>query len=74
MTMADLHGDPRDPKDPTKPEPEAPWSLRPTDDTQLTCIVCGEAWVDFEFYSRTDTRRQFQGIHTRCAETIGPLA
>jgi hypothetical protein len=73
MTMADPHGDPREPRAAKAPTRTLQVPLRPTDDPQLTCIVCGQAWVEFEFFSRSAGTRQFQGLHARCAETIGPL-
>lgn len=72
-SMADPHGDPRDPRRATEATRTLQLPLRPTDDHYITCVVCGQDGVEFEFFSRTAARRQFQGLHQRCAETIGPL-
>jgi len=47
--------------------------LRPTDDAYITCIVCHQDQVEFEFTSRSPNARLVQGIHQRCAETIGDI-
>ncbi len=47
--------------------------MTPTDDAYITCVVCRQAGVEFEFHSRAPDRRQWQGLHLRCAETIGPV-
>jgi hypothetical protein len=66
--------DPRDPRASSISTHTLSIPLRPTDDAFITCVVCNEDGVEFEFHSRTPDRRQFQGIHERCAETIGPVA
>ena len=73
MTMANPHGDPRDPRITAEATRTLHVPLRPTDDRYITCVVCHQAEVDFEFFSRTASSRQFQGLHKKCAETIGPL-
>jgi hypothetical protein len=73
MGMAYPHGDPREPRAARTVEKTLQMPLRPTDDAYITCVVCGQDGVEFEFHSRTPTQRQFQGMHLRCAETIGPV-
>jgi hypothetical protein len=71
--MANPHGDPRDPRRAAEATSTLSVPLRPTDDHYLTCVVCNQDGVEFEFFSRTTKQRQFQGLHRRCAETIGPI-
>lgn len=69
--MTHPNGDPRDARNATEPTASLLVPLRPTTDAYITCVVCNQADVDFEFFSRTPERRQFQGMHKRCAETVG---
>ena len=73
MGMAYPHGDPREPRAASAAKRVLHVPLRPTEDAYITCIVCQQDGVEFEFHSRTPTQRQFQGLHLRCAETIGQL-
>jgi hypothetical protein len=36
----------------------------------IACVVCNQAQVQFEFFSRTPGAQQLQGLHMRCAEKI----
>lgn len=74
MTMAYPHNDPRQARGAAEPTRTLQVPLRPTDDRYITCVVCSQDNVEFEFFSRTTERRQFQGLHARCAETIGPVS
>jgi hypothetical protein len=69
--MANPHGDPREATTATAPTQTLHVPLRPTTDRYIACIVCDQVDVEFEFFSRTPGTRQFQGLHRRCAETIG---
>jgi hypothetical protein len=71
MSMAYPHGDPREPRPTSAVTKTLHVPLRPTDDAYITCVVCRQAGVEFEFHARTPDRRQWQGLHLRCAETIG---
>lgn len=73
MGMADPHGDPREARATLDPTYALRVPLRPTTDAYITCVVCDQDHVDFEFFSRTPTARQFQGLHKRCAATIGEV-
>jgi hypothetical protein len=72
--MADLHGDLREPRPTSTPTRTLQVPLRPTDDPHITCVVCNRDGVEFEIFSRTPERRQFQGLHERCAATMGVLS
>ena len=71
--MAYPHGDPREPRPASATTKILRVPMRPTDDAYITCVVCGQDGVEFEFHSRTPNRRQCQGLHLRCAETIGEV-
>ncbi len=73
MGMADPHGDTHEIRKIADPTRTLHVPLRPTTDVYITCVVCNQPGVDFEFFSRTPERRQFQGLHVNCAETIGPM-
>jgi hypothetical protein len=73
MSMANPHSDPRDSRRTAEATRTLQLPLRPTNDHYITCVVCDQDGVEFEFFSRTSARRQFQGLHKRCAETIGPI-
>lgn len=73
MTMAYPHGDPKEPVQHTAPTKILRLPLRPTTDAYISCIVCHQANVEFEFWSRTPGTRQFQGLHQACAETMGEV-
>jgi hypothetical protein len=74
MGMAYPHGDPKDVWPVTAPTKTLAMPLRATTDAYITCIVCREDHVEFEFWSRTPDSKQFQGLHRRCAETIGVIS
>src|SRR5260370_343674 len=73
MTMANPHGDPRLARAATEPTLTLSVPLRPTDDHYITCVVCGQAGGQFEFFSRTTDRRQVPGLHARCADRLQPI-
>jgi hypothetical protein len=73
VSMSNPHGDPREARTTLDPTYALRVPLRPTTDAYITCVVCDQDHVDFEFSSRTPRRRQFQGLHKRCAETIGEV-
>jgi hypothetical protein len=74
MGMTSLQNDPREIPLVAKPTKVLMLPLRPTTDTYITCVVCNQDHVEFEFSSRSPSARQFQGLHLKCAETIGIIS
>ena len=48
-------------------------TLTPTDDRELTCIVCYRGNVEYEFQTRVGGSRSAHGIHRTCAESAQKL-